>query len=222
MVENFRELPAAGAPRIEKTRSKGHRGQELPRYSSSKGPQERGGEEQGPLGSRASQIFQQQGSPGVRERRARAAGGESFQDLPAAGASRNEEVWSKGRRGRERQGASRSRGLSGEGEGPKRRPNPGQTEELVNGQVRASTPADGKERASRVWVESFLRFSGREEEELEERRRHREEVSREQDPQEPEQGRGEDWSRSLRTAEVHLLAQQPSGRGKKGRGRRQG
>ena len=115
MVENFRELPAAGAPRIEKTRSKGHRGQELPRYSSSKGPQERGGEEQGPLGSRASQIFQQQGSLGLRERGARAAGGESFQDLPAAGASRNEEVWSKGRRGRERLRASCGKGLQQQG-----------------------------------------------------------------------------------------------------------
>ena len=61
-----------------------------------------------------------------------------------------------------------------EGKGLQRLLNSGQTEEPGNGQTRTSTPADGEDRASQVRVESFLRLSGQEEEELEERRRLRE------------------------------------------------
>ena len=62
-----------------------------------------------------------------------------------------------------------------------RLPNSGRAEGPVNGQVRTLTPADGEDRVSQVGVKSFLWFSGREEEELEERRRLREQASRDRD-----------------------------------------
>ena len=70
---------------------------------------------------------------------------------------------------------------NGEGEGLQRLLNPGLPEEPGNGQTRTSTSADGEDRASQAGVESFLRFSGREEEELEEQRRLREQASRDRE-----------------------------------------
>ena len=67
---------------------------------------------------------------------------------------------------------------NGEGERPQRLPNSGRRGRTGDGLVRTSTPAGREDRASRVGVESFLRLSGREEEELEERQRLREQASR--------------------------------------------
>ena len=71
---------------------------------------------------------------------------------------------------------------------------PRRAEGLVDSQVRTLTLADREDRASQVGVEFFLPFSRREEEELEERKRLKEQASRDQDQQSPGQDKGEDGS----------------------------
>ena len=70
-----------------------------------------------------------------------------------------------------------------------------------DGLVRTST-AGRDDRASRVGVESFLRLSGREEEEFKERQRLREQASRDQDRQAPGQDRRDDGNRNQSSVEV--------------------
>ena len=106
---------------------------------------------------------------------------------------------------------------NGEGGRLQRLQNSGQTEGPADGHVRTSTPADGEDRASQVGVESFLRFSGREEEELEERRRLREQASRDRDRRPPGQDRREDGNRLHSSSGAPLLARQLGGGEREGR-----
>ena len=57
---------------------------------------------------------------------------------------------------------------NGEGERLQRLQNSRRTKGPADGQVRTSTPADGGDRVSRAGVDSFLRLSGQEEEDLDE------------------------------------------------------
>ena len=66
-------------------------------------------------------------------------------------------------------------------------------------------------------MESFLRFSGREEEELEEGRRLREQASRDRDRQAPGQDQREDGNRLYSSSGAPLLARQLGGGEREGR-----